>query len=77
MHSLRPLLSPVFCLSLLASPIQQAGNSAAGRPDVPASSYQANDAGVLPDYPVAYTIEELLEGKDKELALAFELARKS
>ena len=41
------------------------------------SGYQAKAHGVLPDYPVEYTIEELLEGKDKELALAFELARKS
>jgi hypothetical protein len=32
--------------------------------------------GVLPDRPVSYTIEELLEGMDKELALALELARK-
>jgi hypothetical protein len=41
------------------------------------SGYQAKAHGVIPDHPVAYTIEELLEGKDKELALAFELARKS
>jgi C-terminal processing protease CtpA/Prc len=41
------------------------------------SGYQAKAHGVLPDCPVEYTIEELLEGKDKELALAFELARKS
>jgi hypothetical protein len=40
------------------------------------SGYQAKAHGVLPDYPVEYTIDELLEGKDKELALAFELARK-
>jgi C-terminal processing protease CtpA/Prc len=33
--------------------------------------------GVVPDYPVHYTIEELLEGKDKELTLALELAGKA
>jgi hypothetical protein len=32
--------------------------------------------GVVPDYPVTYTIQELLEGKDKEMALALELAGK-
>jgi hypothetical protein len=36
--------------------------------------YKAASHGVVPDYPVAYTIEELLAGKDKELALALELA---
>ena len=41
------------------------------------SGYQAKAHGVLPDYPIEYTIEELLAGEDKELALAFELARKS
>jgi hypothetical protein len=41
------------------------------------SGYPAKAHGVLPDCPVEYTIDELLEGKDKELALAFELARKS
>ena len=40
------------------------------------SGYKAAAHGVVPDYPVHYTIEELLEGKDKELALALELARK-
>jgi hypothetical protein len=39
--------------------------------------YKAASHGVVPDYPVKYTIDELLEGKDKELALALELARKS
>ena len=29
------------------------------------------------DYPVQYTIDELRDGKDKELALALEMARKS
>jgi hypothetical protein len=32
--------------------------------------------GVRPDYPVRYTIEELLEGRDKELELALVYARK-
>jgi C-terminal processing protease CtpA/Prc len=32
--------------------------------------------GVLPDHPLHYTIEELLKGTDKELALALELARR-
>src|SRR5262249_49789992 len=30
--------------------------------------YKAASHGVVPDYPVKYTIEELLDGKDKELA---------
>jgi Peptidase family S41 len=38
--------------------------------------YKAAARGVLPDHPVSYTIEELLAGTDKDLALAFELARK-
>jgi hypothetical protein len=38
--------------------------------------YKAVSHGVVPDYPVSYTIDELLEGKDKELALALEFARK-
>jgi C-terminal processing protease CtpA/Prc len=40
------------------------------------SGYQAKAHGVLPDCPVEYTIDELLTGEDKEMALAFELARK-
>jgi hypothetical protein len=38
--------------------------------------YKAASHGVVPDYPVTYTIEELLAEKDKELALALELARR-
>jgi C-terminal processing protease CtpA/Prc len=38
--------------------------------------YKAASHGVVPDYPVKYTIDELLAGSDKELALALELARK-
>ena len=40
------------------------------------NGYKAVAHGVLPDHPISYTIEELLAGKDKELALALELARK-
>jgi hypothetical protein len=40
------------------------------------SGYKAAARGVLPDHPVLYTIEELLAGEDKELALALKLARK-
>ncbi len=39
------------------------------------SGYQAAAHGVVPDHPIRYTIEEVLEGTDKELALALELAR--
>jgi C-terminal processing protease CtpA/Prc len=38
--------------------------------------YKDAARGIRPDYPVEYTIEELLEGKDKEMAVALELARK-
>jgi hypothetical protein len=38
--------------------------------------YKATSHGVVPDHPVTYTIEELIQGKDKELSLALELARK-
>ena len=34
------------------------------------------DRGVLPDYPVGYTIEELLAGTDKAMAVALDLARR-
>jgi len=40
------------------------------------NGYKAAAHGVFPDHPIHYTIEELLEGKDKELALALELAGK-
>jgi hypothetical protein len=39
-------------------------------------NYKAASHGVVPDYPVSYTIDELISGKDKELELALELARK-
>jgi hypothetical protein len=38
--------------------------------------YKAAGHGVVPDHPVTSTIDELLQGKDKELALALDLARK-
>src|SRR5262249_37858566 len=40
------------------------------------SGYKAASHGVLPDRPVPYSIGELLEGTDKELALALKLARR-
>jgi hypothetical protein len=40
------------------------------------SDYNAAAHGVFPDYPISYTIEELLAEKDKELTLALELARR-
>jgi C-terminal processing protease CtpA/Prc len=40
------------------------------------SGYKDAARGVIPDYPVHYSIEELLEGTDKELAVALELSRK-
>jgi hypothetical protein len=38
---------------------------------------KAANHGVVPDHAVKYTIDELLAGSDKELALALELARKN
>lgn len=38
--------------------------------------YAAKAHGVMPDFPVKYTIDELIEGTDKEMALALDLARK-
>lgn len=35
-----------------------------------------NSRGVMPDYPVAYSISDYLAGTDKEMALAVELARR-
>ena len=40
------------------------------------SGYKDASRGVIPDHPVHYTIDELLAGTDKDLALALELARK-
>jgi C-terminal processing protease CtpA/Prc len=39
------------------------------------SGYKDASRGVIPDHPVRYSIEELLAGTDKELAVALELAR--
>jgi hypothetical protein len=39
--------------------------------------YKEAARGLIPDYPIHYTIEELLEGTDEELSLALELARKN
>jgi hypothetical protein len=38
--------------------------------------YKAASHGVVPDHLVKYTIDELREGRDKELAVALDLARK-
>ena len=35
-----------------------------------------NSRGVMPDYPVGYSIEDYLAGTDKEMALAVEMARR-
>jgi C-terminal processing protease CtpA/Prc len=40
------------------------------------SGYPQAAHGVLPDYSIRYSIEELLAGTDKELALALEMARR-
>jgi hypothetical protein len=45
-------------------------------PALAVNGYKAAAHGVLPDHPIRYTVDELLEGTDKELALALELARK-
>jgi hypothetical protein len=39
------------------------------------SGYKDASRGVIPDYPVPYTIAELIDGKDKEMELALKLAR--
>ena len=39
------------------------------------SGYKYRDRSVLPDYPVSYTIAELIAGKDKEMDLAIRLAK--
>jgi C-terminal processing protease CtpA/Prc len=38
--------------------------------------YKSASHGVVPEYQIKYTIDELLEGKNKELEVALELARK-
>ena len=39
------------------------------------SGYKHPDRGVIPDYPVTYTIGDVLAGKDKDMELALSLAR--
>ena len=41
------------------------------------SDYKFPDRGVLPDFPVQYTISELMTGRDKEMDLALSLARRN
>lgn len=40
------------------------------------SGYKYPDRGVIPDYPVAHTISDLLAGRDRDMDLALSLARK-
>jgi len=40
------------------------------------SGYKDANRGIIPDHAVRYSIEELLAGTDKELAVALDLARK-
>lgn len=41
-----------------------------------AADYKHADRGMVPDYPVTHTINDLLSGKDKDLELALSFARK-
>jgi hypothetical protein len=43
--------------------------------DLEVSGYKHPDRGVMPDYPVTYTIADLLAGRDKDMELALSLAR--
>ncbi|HTD88880.1 MAG TPA: peptidase S41, partial [Candidatus Binatia bacterium] len=38
--------------------------------------YKYRDRGVLPDYPITYTISDIIAGRDKDMELALSLARK-
>ena len=67
MNSLRTFISPVFCMSLLAGPMLQAGTLAAGRPD----ERTANAEASLPPGVAGKTIEP-----DK-LVVDFRLARQA
>jgi hypothetical protein len=40
------------------------------------SGYKQASHGVIPDYPVEHTIEDLIAGRDKDMELALKLARK-
>jgi hypothetical protein len=37
--------------------------------------HKYHDRGVLPDYPITHTIEDLMAGRDKDMELALSLAR--
>ena len=39
------------------------------------SGYKYADRGVMPDYPVTHTINDLLAGRDRDMELALSLAR--
>ena len=39
------------------------------------SGYTYPDRGVLPDYPVTYTVDDVLAGRDKDMEMALSLAR--
>ena len=41
------------------------------------SGYKPASRGIVPDYPIARTIEDLIAGKDRDLELALTLARKA
>jgi hypothetical protein len=41
------------------------------------SGYNAAAHGVVPDYPVNHTIDDLIAGHDKDMELALQLARKA
>jgi hypothetical protein len=40
-----------------------------------ASGYKYRDRGVMPDYPIAHTLADLLAGRDRDMELALSLAR--
>ncbi len=67
MNSLRTIISPVFCMSLMAGPMLQQGTLAAGRPDEHAVNAEAS----LPPGVMGKTIEP-----DK-LVVDFRLARQA
>jgi C-terminal processing protease CtpA/Prc len=41
------------------------------------SGYKAASHGVVPDYPVSHTIDDLVAARDKDMDLALQLARKA
>ena len=42
---------------------------------VAVSGYKAAAHGVIPDYPVSHTIDDLIAGRDKDMGLALQFAR--